>query len=66
MSPITHWVTISNFKDSLPYPNDSDLSRHEDAMVSQTFFLGLAVVEVVDHSVFHQEKVAATRLFYQD
>ena len=28
--PITHWVTISNFKDSLPYPNDSDLSRHKN------------------------------------
>ena len=35
--PITHWVTISNFKDSLSYPNDSDLSRHEKWFVMCSF-----------------------------
>ena len=29
---VTHWVTISNFNELLPYPNELDLSRHENAL----------------------------------
>jgi IS5 family transposase len=32
---VTHWVTISNFNEPSPNPNDLDLSRHEQKKLSE-------------------------------